>query len=44
MKQRLINAYSTRLIFLIVAGITAVVIIQIQSLFQIPAKLRRAFH
>lgn len=44
MKQRILAAYPTRLVFLITAGITALAIIQIQSVFQFPAKLRRAFH
>lgn len=44
MKQRILAAYPTRLVFLITAGITAVAIIQIQSVFQFPAKLRRALH
>ena len=44
MKQRILAAYPTRLLFLITAGITAVAIIQIQSVFRFPAKLRRALH
>lgn len=42
MKQRFLKAYPTRLAFLVAAGITAVVIIQVQSIINIPAKIRHA--
>ena len=44
MKHRILYSYSARFAFLIIAGITAGVILQIQALIQIPTKIRRAFN
>lgn len=44
MKHRILYSYCARFAFLIVAGITAGVIFQIQALIQFPAKIRRAFN
>ena len=40
MKQRFLNAYPTRLAFLILAGIAAVVILRMRACLAVPGKIR----
>ncbi len=41
MKQRFLNAYLTRFAFLVLAGIAAVLILQVRALLALPGKLIR---